>query len=109
MILNKQFKILLVLIVVFCFYQICFAQSISSFKFDKRTGYDVYVYTGTNNVTVIKNVEILDLENIQGTMFLKIKSNGFKLKDAFGYIALNSVVSILPNMEYEIINVQKVN
>ena len=71
--------------------------------FDSRVSYDIFFQGGKHQSnSVISNVEIVGFDTLGGKTFIIIKPNGFRLKDARGYVLLDSVSAILPNEEFSI-------
>lgn len=74
--------------------------------FDRRIHYDIYFSAGYDDAQVIKNVEILRLQDIGDKTFLVIRSAGFNLKDTEGFILYDSVTAILPGSDNYSIRVE---
>ncbi|OGX21074.1 MAG: hypothetical protein A2Y04_04880 [Omnitrophica WOR_2 bacterium GWC2_45_7] len=75
--------------------------------FDRRVTYDIYFGNSEDYTTVIRDVEIMRVEEIAGRSFLVIKSHGFRLQDVDGFILLDAVTAILPNSEFNVQTMQK--
>ena len=73
-----------------------------SSSFDDKSSYDIYFYTGYGSSSVIKNVKILGIKEIAGKKFIFIKPYGFKLDEAPGYVAIDSLTAILSNQQYRL-------
>lgn len=75
--------------------------------FDRRATYDIYFGNSEDYTTVIRDVEIIRIEEIAGRSFMVIKSHGFRLQDVEGFILLDAVTAILPNSEFNVQTTQK--
>jgi hypothetical protein len=62
--------------------------------FDPKVTYDVYCSIGGDQVSVIKNVKVLDPVSIQGGSVLVIVTAG--LRQEKGYVQMKNVIAILP-------------
>jgi hypothetical protein len=67
--------------------------------FDKNVSYDIYLLSGDDPVFIIKDVEIIRVDEIEGRKFLVIKKSNFTFKAAEGYVHFDSVQAIIPNRE----------
>lgn len=76
--------------------------------FKENISYDIYFtgYDGYN--TVVKNVEIIGFDEINGKTFLVVRPSGFKLKEVDGFVLFEAVVAIFPNQEFKIYNVNEI-
>ena len=81
----------------------------SSVGFDQKTGYDIYFYNGYGSSSVIRGIKIMGFQEIGGKTFVIIRPYGFKLDETYGYVLLDSVTAILPNLEFRIETNQNVN
>ena len=70
--------------------------------FDDKIGYDIYYYSGGDNVSLIKNVEILRVQSVHNIDFLVVQGAGFKVENEEGFILLNTVRAILPHSFYRV-------
>ncbi len=70
--------------------------------FSDKGGYDIYFYNGYGNSSVIKKLKILGIKQIGDKTFVAVRAYDFKLNDTQGYIALDSITAILPNMEIRV-------
>ena len=75
------------------------------FAFDKNTTYDIYYYGGGNNISIIKDVEIVRIDVIHDTDFLVVVAGGFKVKNYEGYVLFSSIRAILPHSFYRVQNI----
>ena len=63
---------------------------------NKNIKYDIYIGS-TYHLSVIEDVEILRLEEINNKIFLVVQSSDFKLQTEEGFIAFDYIQAILPS------------
>lgn len=84
-------------------------QSAGTF-FDAQTAYDIYFVGEEHSSSLLKNVEIIRIQEIDGEKFLIVRPAGFKLKQVDGFVRMSAIVAILPNYEFSVqITPQKIN
>lgn len=64
---------------------------------DTGTAYDIYIGSGSDDLSVIKDVVITDLRNIGGVVFLVIQTDSFEGKRSEGLVLLNNIRAVLPS------------
>jgi len=75
--------------------------------FDDRYTYDVYFNSGEGFTTIAEGVEIDGFKEINGEIFLLIRSKAFKLQPADGFILFSSITAILPTSNFRVKNLNK--
>ena len=101
-------KYLMIALIVVLFFLTKSAAGAAYNYFNDRLSYDVYFYNGDTNVSVIKDVNIVRIDDVAGKTFLVIKAAEFSLKDAEGFISYDDVIAVLPNQNYKIQTQQKI-
>lgn len=76
--------------------------------FEKGASYDIYIQYGKEDISVVENVEIIDIEEIHGKKYLVITSKAFKLQGDEGFILWDAVVAVLPNDDFRFQRVEKI-
>lgn len=80
----------------------------SDLGFDERVQYDIYFRTSGEEISVINDVEIERMQEIGGRSFLVVKSKGFKLQEAEGFILFDEIIAILPEGNFRINPAQRI-
>ena len=100
----KDFKVVLLggfAFLLFSVSSLVHAIDVSDY-FDKNVSYDIYLQGQDHNLPVIKAVEIVKIEEINGKMFLVVKPSDFTFSPYEGYILFESVTVILPNKKIQL-------
>ena len=103
---RKNIFAILVFLAGLCFWGAgapAFAQG-EELGFQKDDSYDIYYYAGGDNISLIKNVEILKVVSIHNADFLVVQGAGFKVQNEPGYIRFDSIRAILPHNFYRVMS-----
>jgi len=71
--------------------------------------YDIYVGDYNDALSVIRNVDITDLRDVGGTMFLVIQTDSFVSRRSMGLIQLSAVKAILPSQRTSVLPATTIN
>ncbi len=77
------------------------AGDISAVGLSASDSYDIYYYAG-DAVAIIRDVEVVGIQQINNIDFLVVRAGEFKLKNLPGFIRFDSVQSILPSRAYRV-------
>jgi hypothetical protein len=76
--------------------------------FEKGIVYDIYLQYSDQETSVVEDTEIIRFDEVQGKIFIVVKSHGFKLQDDEGFLLWDAVVAILPDNDFRVQNVNKI-
>ena len=65
--------------------------------FEKNLKYDIYYYLNESELNCVRSILILGVEKLGGQSFLVISTGDFNSENRKGYIAINSITTILPS------------
>jgi len=66
-----------------------------------NTYYDIYLGGASDSGTVIKSVQIVDIRQYEGLIFLVVRPDSFSLGQSEGLILLENVKAILPTLKFK--------
>ena len=71
-------------------------------NFDSHLSYDIYFEGGSERTHILRNVEIVQIQEIGGKTFLVVRAADFSIKKSEGFILFNAIKAILPYRELQV-------
>lgn len=75
--------------------------------FQKNLKYDIYYYLNESELNYISSILILGVQKLGGQSFLVISTGDFNSENRKGYIAIDSITTILPSHYFSPIGVPR--
>ncbi len=66
-----------------------------------NTYYDIYLGGASGSDTIIKGVQIVDIRQYEGIIFLVIRPDSFSIGQSEGLVLLENVKAILPVLKFK--------